>query len=920
MAFNKAKALQEAERLVSQGKISQAIKQYSQILEKDPSDLALLNTIGDLYYREKNIPEALKHFQRLADAYVREGFTLRAIAIYKRIIKLEPSSAEPLVKLAELYMIQGLSREARDHYAQAVEFYKKKNQLERALEVFRKIVALDPENTTYRMRYAEFCEQAGRKEEAADAYLEVAEVALRHGDVAGAEPAVKKAVQLDPKNDRVHLLRARLAFSKRNLEEVERIFGSVPALKSNPAGRQVLLETYLAGHKLEAAESLLVHVFNADPEDFTPLASYSALCVAKGDFDAALKPLVAVADALLERKNTGPLMDSLRQIWMKSPQHVATLELIYRICERTADEFTLPEVLEALGHAYVQAGELQKAEAVYRKLVSREPENEHHKGLLRQVLQTQGKEFAVAVAPADLSNVEMALTPEAAPGPLPAPPAVDAQEALMVKEFLENSDLFSRYGLVDKAVAELEKVLLVYPDQIDIHKRILEVCHRSQPARARGAAEALARIYTERGDTSNVKRYEALVRQFGGAAPAEEFALPVTGPEAEAFPTPTTPEPAPAEAGLSPIFPVTAAEQPPAEQAPAGPLDLGAPGAAVQELDLSTDLEAFAKVTEGPGVEPEVSAFDYEDSRVEVDFYLEQGLLEEAGAAVQALEEKYPGNPQVAELRRRVELRAVPVQEVPEVPLAVEPLPEAPAAEWELPSSFAGPIPGEATPGVVPEVAPPVAAEPSTAPLLEGVPAGAEGLAAGGDLLGSLAGDLAASLEGFKEPAARAAVKSPPVAVPAGGAEAVSPLSGLLEELGEGAQAAPDDPETHYNLGVAFREMGLLDEAIGEFQKVVKGAQKGKYPPHFLQACSLLAVCFMDKGMPAIAVKWYSRALESPDLDEEAALALHYDLGVAYEQAGDTRTALEKFSEVYSQNIDYRDVAEKIRHLQQKAP
>lgn len=916
MAFNKAKALQDAERLVSQGKISQAIKQYSQILEKDPSDLALLNTIGDLYCREKNIPEALKHFQRLADAYVREGFTLRAIAIYKRIVKLEPSSAEPLVKLAELYMIQGLSREARDHYAQAVEFYKKKNQLEKALEVFRKIVALDPESTAYRMRYAEFCEQAGRKEEAADAYLEVAEVALRHGDIAGAEPAVKKAVQLDPKNDRVHLLRARLAFGKRNLEEVERIFGSIPALKSDPAGRQLLLETYLAAHKLEAAESLLVHVFNADPEDFTPLASYSALCVAKGDFDAALKPLAAVADALIERKNTGPLMDSLRQIWMKSPQHVATLELIYRICERTADEFTLPEVLEALGHAYVQAGELEKAEAVYRKLISREPENEHHKGLLKQVLQTQGKEFAVAVAPADLSNVEMALAPEAAPGPLPAP-AVDAQEEVMVKEYLENSDLFSRYGLVDKAVAELEKVLLVYPDQIDIHKRILEVCHRSQPARARGAAEALARIYTQRGDSSNAKRYEALVQQFGGPAPAEEFTLPVAGPEAETFLTPTTPEPAPAEVDLSPVG---GAEQPPAEQAPAAPVppDLGAPGAEVRELDLSTDLEAFAKVTEGPSVEPEVPAFDYEDSRVEVDFYLEQGLLEEAGAAVQALEEKYPGNPQVAELRRRVESRAVPVPEAPEVPRAVEP--EAPPAEWELPSSFAGPVPGEAAPGVVPEVAPPVAAEPSTAPILKSIPAGAEGPAAGGELLGSLAGDLAASLEGFEETAARAAAKPPPVAVPAGGAEAVSPLSGLLEELGEGAQAAPDDPETHYNLGVAFREMGLLDEAIGEFQKVVKGAQKGKYPPHFLQACSLLAVCFMDKGMPAIAVKWYSRALESPDLDEEAALALHYDLGVAYERAGDTRTALEKFSEVYSQNIDYRDVAEKIRHLQQKAP
>jgi tetratricopeptide (TPR) repeat protein len=154
------------------------------------------------------------------------------------------------------------------------------------------------------------------------------------------------------------------------------------------------------------------------------------------------------------------------------------------------------------------------------------------------------------------------------------------------------------------------------------------------------------------------------------------------------------------------------------------------------------------------------------------------------------------------------------------------------------------------------------------------------------------------------------------------GDETASLFRGLLEELGEGAAApeAEEDPEKHYNLGVAFREMGLLDEAIGEFQKVVKGARKDAFPPNFLQACSLLAVCFMDKGMPAIAAKWYKRALELPDLDEESTLALQYDLGVAYEQAGDTRSALERLSEVYSQNIDYRDVAEKIRTLQKKAP
>ena len=59
--------------------------------------------------------------------------------------------------------------------------------------------------------------------------------------------------------------------------------------------------------------------------------------------------------------------------------------------------------------------------------------------------------------------------------------------------------------------------------------------------------------------------------------------------------------------------------------------------------------------------------------------------------------------------------------------------------------------------------------------------------------------------------------------------------------------------------------------------------------------------------------------METPDLNEDSIMALQYDLGTAYERAGDSRNALEYYTEVYSQNIDFRDVADKIRELQQKA-
>ena len=67
--------------------------------------------------------------------------------------------------------------------------------------------------------------------------------------------------------------------------------------------------------------------------------------------------------------------------------------------------------------------------------------------------------------------------------------------------------------------------------------------------------------------------------------------------------------------------------------------------------------------------------------------------------------------------------------------------------------------------------------------------------------------------------------------------------------------------------------------------------------------------------MPALAAKWYTRALKVPGLDPDAMLALQYDLGVAYESAGNVEAARESFLEVYSQNIEYRDVAARIRQL-----
>ena len=137
----------------------------------------------------------------------------------------------------------------------------------------------------------------------------------------------------------------------------------------------------------------------------------------------------------------------------------------------------------------------------------------------------------------------------------------------------------------------------------------------------------------------------------------------------------------------------------------------------------------------------------------------------------------------------------------------------------------------------------------------------------------------------------------------------------LKHELEEEAAAGDEDPETHYNLGVAFREMGLLDEAIAELQIVCSAIDRGHPFAQAIQTYTWLAQCFLDKGVPEAAIRWYEKALNIPGLDSEARLAINYELGSACESAQDKPAALRHFTYVYGANIDYRDVAERIQAL-----
>jgi tetratricopeptide (TPR) repeat protein len=149
-------------------------------------------------------------------------------------------------------------------------------------------------------------------------------------------------------------------------------------------------------------------------------------------------------------------------------------------------------------------------------------------------------------------------------------------------------------------------------------------------------------------------------------------------------------------------------------------------------------------------------------------------------------------------------------------------------------------------------------------------------------------------------------------------------LAEIFEEYrvsseGERETATNGDYETHYNLGLAYKEMDLFEDALEEFQIATTLTTPGDGSPRYLQCCNLLGHCFMQTGVPEVAVKWLTKGLNVPNISDEERIALTYELGAAYEQAGDLDHALESFTEVYGVNVSYRNVSDRLKMLKARA-
>jgi len=122
-----------------------------------------------------------------------------------------------------------------------------------------------------------------------------------------------------------------------------------------------------------------------------------------------------------------------------------------------------------------------------------------------------------------------------------------------------------------------------------------------------------------------------------------------------------------------------------------------------------------------------------------------------------------------------------------------------------------------------------------------------------------------------------------------------------------------EDYESHYDLGVAYKEMGLIDEAIAEFQKALRGHSNR------VRAYEALGQCFVEKDQYQVATSVLSRAVAVGEGDDHHLVGVLYLLGRATEALSRNRDALDYYQRVFAVDIEFRDVADRIRAIERKA-
>jgi tetratricopeptide (TPR) repeat protein len=552
MAIKRDKVIADAEKLVAKGKIEPAIKEYERLLDDNPNDVNTLNRIGDLWVRINRTDEAVKTFGKIADHYGKDGFFLKAIAIYKKINKLDPSKLDVYAKLADLYAKQGLAMEAKSQYQVLADYYIKHGDPANALMIYRKISELDPNSINVHVKLADLHSQSGHTAEALKEYDRVGRMLLKRGMLDEAVQVFKKALKIDAKNvELVESLVAALIEAKDFNNAQQIVETALETNKNNPKLLAMWSRILIGKGDIASAKNSLERAMAADPNEPATREALAELYLKQNNLDKALEMITFLVEKALARGERSTAVDLLNRILRIDAGHIPTLERLVATYTRLNEETNILAAMNSLAEAHIAKGRYDQAATVLEKLIQSEPQNAQHRNKLQFVKSKTGGGTGVDTmpprresapppvmeveepvptmesleedVPSSISLEDLNASPSLdldlggfSPAPGPPPPMQEERAAPgaeedggddldFITEHLTEAEVFAKYGLAEKATEHLRAVIDRAPKHLPAHDKLFRILlDEADIPGARAAANQYVALLQEKGDTETI--------------------------------------------------------------------------------------------------------------------------------------------------------------------------------------------------------------------------------------------------------------------------------------------------------------------------------------------------------------------------------------------------------------------------------
>jgi len=340
LAIDRSSVLRSAQLFASRGQFDAAINEWKRLSAESPGDGSIFNSIGELHLKRNATNDAVVAFVQAANAFRAEGATLKAIATFKKVVKLDPSRYDVFQHLGDLNAERGLLSSAVQDYLTLGKHYLKAGKSKAALDIYKKIVSQDPSNLDAQQRVAELCLQENMQDEATKVYLQLGRERSAQQRYAEARDAYQAVLRIDPANSEAAQFIEHFNKTDGNPSRAAKTeTGSAggPSKSADPLNLLSEATRRIEEKQFAGAEAILHQLLTREPGNPEVCQLLAKLHLQRGDIKVALGEYRYLAGEALRAQDYVKAETLITDVLAVEPQSVAMLELYGELYEEKGD-------------------------------------------------------------------------------------------------------------------------------------------------------------------------------------------------------------------------------------------------------------------------------------------------------------------------------------------------------------------------------------------------------------------------------------------------------------------------------------------------------------------------------------------------------------------------------------------------------